>query len=98
MGRTWRGWGPPGGARATRGGPPPARRLGPRHQGAGDGPAVARSRERWAAMAGEVRAHLAAGTDPADPAVQETARRWSALMDEMTGGDRAFAAGMYARI
>jgi len=72
--------------------------LKARHHGAGDGPAVARWRERWAAMADEVRAHLAAGTGPADPAVQETARRWSAQMDEMTGGDRAFAAGMYARI
>jgi DNA-binding transcriptional MerR regulator len=72
--------------------------LKARHHGAGGAPAVARWRERWAAMAAEVREHLAAGARPADPAVLETARRWSALMDEMTGGDRAAAAGIYTRV
>jgi DNA-binding transcriptional MerR regulator len=70
--------------------------LRARHHG--DGPGMAQWRERWSAMAGEVRGHLAGGARPADPAVQETARRWAALMEEMTGGDRAVAAGIYTRV
>jgi DNA-binding transcriptional MerR regulator len=71
--------------------------LRARHHATGR-PDVALWLRRWEAMADEVRGHLATGAGPADPAVQETARRWSALMAEMTAGDRAFAAGLYARI
>jgi DNA-binding transcriptional MerR regulator len=73
-------------------------RLKTRHGEGGGRAEVQRWRERWTAMAAEVRAHLTAGASPADPAVRETARRWARLMDEMGEGDPAFAAGMYAKI
>jgi DNA-binding transcriptional MerR regulator len=73
-------------------------RLAARHEAGGGRAAVEAWRERWAAMAAEVRGHLTAGTGAADPAVRRTARRWAELMDEMGEGDPAFAARMYARI
>jgi hypothetical protein len=45
-----------------------------------------------------VQAHIDAGDNPADESVQRTARAWVALMAEMTGGDRAILAGMYAKL
>jgi DNA-binding transcriptional MerR regulator len=41
----------------------------------------------WPRLHAEVRAAMAAGTDPADPKVQDMARRWVGLVNEFTGGD-----------
>lgn len=41
----------------------------------------------WPELMAEVRAAMDAGTDPADPAVQNLARRWFGLVGEFTGGD-----------
>ncbi|MBX6749701.1 MAG: MerR family transcriptional regulator [Micromonosporaceae bacterium] len=72
-------------------------RLKARHREVG-AEGFQRWRARWTEIADEVRAHLAAGTDPADPEVQAAARRWTQLMDEMTGGDRSILAAMYAKM
>jgi DNA-binding transcriptional MerR regulator len=72
-------------------------RLRERHREAGDA-GFARWQARWAELAAEVRSHVDAGRDPADPAVQRTAGEWAALMDRMTGGDRGIMSAMYARI
>jgi DNA-binding transcriptional MerR regulator len=72
-------------------------RLKARHAEVG-GDAFSRWRQQWTAIAAEVQAHIAAGTDPADPQVQVTARRWTELMEDMTGGDRAILSGMYAKM
>jgi len=72
-------------------------RLKARHAEVG-GDAFSRWRQQWTAISAEVQAHIAAGTDPADPLVQATARRWTELMEDMTGGDRAILSGMYAKM
>jgi DNA-binding transcriptional MerR regulator len=72
-------------------------RLKQRHREAGE-EGFARWQRRWAELAAEVTAHIEAGTDPADAAVQETARRWNDLMDHMTGGDRGILSSMYAAL
>jgi len=72
-------------------------RLKDRHREAGD-EGFARWQQRWAELAEEVAAHIEAGRDPADAAVQETARRWTDLMDHMTGGDRGILSSMYAAL
>ena len=41
----------------------------------------------WPRLMAEVRAEMEKGTDPADPKVQELARRWTGLVKEFTGGD-----------
>src|SRR5690348_586069 len=41
----------------------------------------------WAALIAEARAHREAGTPPADPAMQDVARRWRGLIEQFTGGD-----------
>jgi DNA-binding transcriptional MerR regulator len=41
----------------------------------------------WPKLMEEVRAEMDRGTDPADPHVQELARRWMGLVHEFTGGD-----------
>jgi DNA-binding transcriptional MerR regulator len=53
---------------------------------------------RCAALSGQLGEHLAGGRDPADPAVQSIAAHWRTLMDELTEGDRATLASLYARI
>ncbi|HEX8393980.1 MAG TPA: MerR family transcriptional regulator [Longimicrobium sp.] len=45
----------------------------------------------WPRLMDEVRAEMQAGTDPADPRVQELARRWMGLLAEFTGGDPGIA-------
>ncbi|WP_173068112.1 MerR family transcriptional regulator [Phytohabitans houttuyneae] len=72
-------------------------RLRQRHREAGDD-GFARWQARWAELAAQVRSHVEAGRDPADPAVQETAGQWAALMDRMTGGDRGILSAMYASL
>ena len=58
----------------------------------------ARWQRQWAQLAEEAEGHLERGTDPAAAAVQDLARRWSDLMDDMTGGDRAIRSSMYAKL
>jgi MerR family transcriptional regulator, thiopeptide resistance regulator len=70
-------------------------RLRERHREAGD-EGFARWQRRWTELAAAVAAHIGAGADPVDPAVQETARRWTDLMSHMTGGDRGILSAMYA--
>ena len=41
----------------------------------------------WPQLMADVRTEMEKGTDPADPRVQELARRWHALVDEFTGGN-----------
>jgi hypothetical protein len=41
----------------------------------------------WPQLIAQVRAERDAGTDPADPRVQELARRWIGLVREFTGDD-----------
>ncbi|WP_119726831.1 MerR family transcriptional regulator [Thermomonospora amylolytica] len=55
-------------------------------------------RRQWTQINAEVQAHIDAGSGEADPAVQETARRWNDLMQDMTGGDPAVLAAMYAKM
>jgi ribosomal protein L12E/L44/L45/RPP1/RPP2 len=45
----------------------------------------------------ELTPHVQAGTDPFDPRVQDLARRWSAVMDELSGGDPGTLAAIYAK-
>jgi len=47
--------------------------------------------EEWPRLIAEVRAEMERGTDPADPRVQELARRWAGLIAEFTGGDPGIA-------
>jgi DNA-binding transcriptional MerR regulator len=72
-------------------------RLGERHREAGaDG--FARWQQEWTAIVAELRAHVEAGADVAEPAVQQTARRWTALMAHMTGGDPGILSAIYASL
>ena len=41
----------------------------------------------WPRLMEEVRSAMVAGTDPADPKVQELAKRWVGLVNEFTGGN-----------
>jgi DNA-binding transcriptional MerR regulator len=72
-------------------------RMKERHREVG-GDAFGRWQREWTAIVAEVKAHIDAGANPADPAVQETARRWMDLMEDMTGGDRVILSGMYAKM
>jgi MerR family transcriptional regulator, thiopeptide resistance regulator len=72
-------------------------RLKQSHREAGD-EGFARWKQRWAELVAEIAAHIETGADPADAAVQETARRWTVLMDHMTGGDRRILSSMYAAL
>jgi DNA-binding transcriptional MerR regulator len=53
--------------------------------------AIRQAQDDWAAVIAGMRKHMAAGTDPSDPRVQELARRWRALIDAFTGGDAGIA-------
>jgi MerR family transcriptional regulator, thiopeptide resistance regulator len=72
-------------------------RLKERHRQVG-GEGFTRWQRQWAQLAEEAEGHLERRTDPADAAVQDLARRWSDLMDDMTGGDRAIRSSMYAKL
>jgi DNA-binding transcriptional MerR regulator len=41
----------------------------------------------WPVLIAKVRAEIGKGTDPADPRVQELARRWRELVEQFTGGN-----------
>ena len=48
---------------------------------------LAQGRKNWAELIAAVEAERARGVAPGDPRVQELARRWMDLVDQMTGGD-----------
>jgi MerR family transcriptional regulator, thiopeptide resistance regulator len=48
----------------------------------------------WAELIAAMEAEREAGTDPADPRVQELARRWSELIEAFTGGDPGIRASL----
>jgi MerR family transcriptional regulator, thiopeptide resistance regulator len=48
----------------------------------------------WAELIAAMDAEREAGTDPADPRVQELGRRWSALIEAFTGGDPGIRASL----
>lgn len=50
--------------------------------------------QEWAEIIPAVRAHMANGTGPDDTDLQALARRWKALVDEFTGGNREIAANV----
>jgi DNA-binding transcriptional MerR regulator len=41
----------------------------------------------WPVLIAKVRAEMETGTDPADPRVQQLARRWRELVEQFTGGN-----------
>jgi DNA-binding transcriptional MerR regulator len=69
-----------------------------RHQEPGFAEKFAGWQRRATEIADDVMAHVERGTDPADPAVQELARRWTEVMQDMAGGDRSVISSIYARI
>ena len=56
--------------------------------------AIRQSQVDWAELIAAVRAEKEKGTDPADPKVQEMARRWMELVNGFTGGDPGIAASL----
>lgn len=48
----------------------------------------------WPQLIAEVRAEMERGTDPADPRVQELARRWMGLVREFSGGNPGIEKGV----
>jgi MerR family transcriptional regulator, thiopeptide resistance regulator len=49
--------------------------------------AIRQGQAAWQALIGQVRTEMEKGTDPSSETVKALARRWLALIDEMTGGD-----------
>lgn len=72
-------------------------RLKDRHREAG-ADAFAGWQRQGAELADEARHYAAQGTDPADPAAQALAHRWTELMVNMTGGDRKILSSIYAKM
>ncbi len=56
--------------------------------------AIRQSSEDWAALIAEVKHEMDQGTDPADPRVQDLARRWRTLVEAFTGGDPGITASL----
>lgn len=55
-------------------------------------------RRQGTEIVAELQTHIEGGTDPADPAVQRLARRWTAVTRDMSGGEPAMMSSIYARI
>ncbi|GAA1287901.1 MerR family transcriptional regulator [Planotetraspora silvatica] len=55
-------------------------------------------RRQGTEIVAELQAHIDGGTDPADPAVQELTRRWTAVIRDMAAGEPAMMSSIYARI
>lgn len=53
-----------------------------------------KGQEAWAELIPLVEEERRRGTDPADPRVQELARRWQELIEQMTGGDSDIQSAM----
>jgi DNA-binding transcriptional MerR regulator len=69
-----------------------------RHQEPGFADRFAGWQRRCAEIVAEIEAHIGRGTDVADPAVQELAQQWTAVMTEMSDGDPAGLSAIYAKI
>lgn len=72
-------------------------RFGERHRKLGQDGFAERLRE-LGGLATEASAHAERGTDPADPAVQELAHRWTAAVAGLAGGDKSVMSAIYSRI
>ncbi|HEX4817620.1 MAG TPA: MerR family transcriptional regulator [Nonomuraea sp.] len=72
-------------------------RFEDRHRELGQDGFARRLRE-LRALAAEAGAHAERGTDPADPAVQDLARRWTAAVAGLAGGDPEAISAVYATI
>ncbi len=55
---------------------------------------IRQSQDDWAELIAEVRVEMDRGTDPADPRVQDLARRWKTLVEAFTGGDPGITASL----
>ncbi|MCK2219010.1 MerR family transcriptional regulator [Actinomadura sp. ATCC 31491] len=72
-------------------------RFEERHRELGQDGLARRMRE-LDGLAAEAREHAGRGTDPADPAVQDLARRWTAAVAGLAGGDRNAMSAIYGKI
>lgn len=57
--------------------------------------AIADAQTEWPQLIARVGAEMDAGTDPADPAVQDLARRWMQLLHSFHGGDEGLRDSLY---
>lgn len=57
--------------------------------------ATAAAEREWPELIAKVQAELDAGTDPAEPRVQELAARWWELLEGFHGGDPGLRDGLY---
>ena len=55
---------------------------------------MTRAQDDWARLIAEVEAERAAGTDPADPRLTPLVERWTALVEQFTGGDPGIRASL----
>ena len=55
---------------------------------------MVRAQEDWARLIAEVEAERVAGTDPADPRLDPLVARWTALIEQFTGGDPGIKASL----
>lgn len=69
-----------------------------RHQEDSFGARFADWQDRCGRLVEALRPYVEAGTDPADPEVQRLATHWSAVIDEMTDGDRSVRSAIYAKM
>jgi MerR family transcriptional regulator, thiopeptide resistance regulator len=53
-----------------------------------------RAQDEWAALIADVEAERVAGTDPADPRLDPLVARWTALIEQFTGGDPGIRASL----
>lgn len=55
---------------------------------------IRQAEEAWAEVIPAVRRHMAQGTSPDNPELQELAKKWRELVNAFTGGNREIAAGL----
>ncbi len=67
--------------------------LAERREALGD-EGMQRAQDDWAELIDAMRREQQAGTDPADPRVQELSARWQALVEQFTGGDHGIRASL----
>jgi MerR family transcriptional regulator, thiopeptide resistance regulator len=68
-------------------------RLGQRAEALGE-EGMRRAQDEWAALIADVEAERVAGTDPADPRLDPLVARWTALIEQFTGGDPGIRASL----
>jgi DNA-binding transcriptional MerR regulator len=68
-------------------------RLGQRAEALGE-EGMQRAQDEWAALIADVEAERVAGTDPADPRLDPLVARWTALIEQFTGGDPGIRASL----